>query len=123
MPAFAFANSGLHLAGITAAIAWHPVTLGIVAGLFLGKQFGVFAAAWTLIRLGVARLPEGVSWMQFYGVCVCAGIGFTMSLFIGTLAFTDAELEEEVRLGVLVASEMSAALGYVVLRLASRIRD
>ncbi len=123
MPVFAFANSGLHLAGITPAIAWHPVTLGIVAGLFIGKQIGVFAAAWTLIRLGVARLPEGASWTQLYGVCVCAGIGFTMSLFIGTLAFADEALDEEVRLGVLVASLMSAALGYVVLRLASRTRD
>jgi len=120
MPVFAFANSGLHLAGVTSAMLFDPVTVGIVAGLFLGKQFGVFGAAWTLIRLGFARLPEGASWAQLYGVSVCAGIGFTMSLFIGTLAFTGAGLEAEVRLGVLVASVMSAALGYMVLRLASR---
>jgi NhaA family Na+:H+ antiporter len=123
MPAFAFANSGLQLAGITSAMIFHPVTLGIVAGLFFGKQIGVFAAAWTLIRLGVARLPEGASWPQLYGVCVCAGIGFTMSLFIGTLAFADAVLESEVRLGVLVASLLSALLGYAVLRLGSAPHD
>jgi Na+:H+ antiporter, NhaA family len=120
MPVFAFANSGLHLAGVTSAMLFDPVTVGIVAGLFLGKQFGVFGAAWTLIRLGFARLPEGASWVQLYGVSACAGIGFTMSLFIGTLAFTDSDLDAEVRLGVLIASVMSAALGYTLLRLASR---
>jgi len=120
MPVFAFANSGLSLSGITSAMAIHPVTLGIVAGLFIGKQLGVFAAAWAMIRLGYARLPTGASWTQLYGVSVCAGIGFTMSLFIGTLAFTgtNAGLDDLVRLGVLAASVLSAAVGYAVLRLA-----
>jgi len=116
MPVFAFANSGLDLAGITSAVIVHPVTLGIVAGLFFGKQFGVFAAAWALVRLGWASLPDGASWAQLYGVSACAGIGFTMSLFIGTLAFSGAGLEPMVRLGVLVASLLSAAVGYAVLR-------
>ncbi len=116
MPVFAFANSGLDLGGITAGMIVHPVTLGIVAGLFVGKQIGVFAATWALIRLGWARLPDGASWTQLYGVSACAGIGFTMSLFIGTLAFPGAGLEPVVRLGVLVASLLSAAVGYMVLR-------
>lgn len=122
MPVFAFANSGLTLSGITPAMATHPVTLGIVAGLFVGKQLGVFAAAWALIRLGYARLPAGATWGQLYGVSICAGIGFTMSLFIGTLAFTgtNADLDDLVRLGVLTASVLSAVVGYTVLRLASR---
>jgi Na+:H+ antiporter, NhaA family len=122
MPVFAFANAGLDLAGITSDVITHPVTLGIVAGLFFGKQFGVFAAAWAMIRVGLARLPEGTNWLQLYGVSACAGIGFTMSLFIGTLAFARPELEAEVRLGVLVASILSAALGYALLRFASRSR-
>ncbi len=122
LPVFAFANSGLVLTGITPAMATHPVTLGIVAGLFVGKQLGVFAAAWVLIRLGYARLPSGATWGQLYGVSICAGIGFTMSLFIDTLAFSsNADLDARVRLGVLVASALSAAVGYVVLRLTSRV--
>jgi NhaA family Na+:H+ antiporter len=120
MPVFAFANSGLVLAGITPAMAFHPVTLGIVAGLFFGKQFGVFAASWALIRLGFARLPDGASWLQLYGVSACAGIGFTMSLFIGSLAFNGAGLEPMVRLGVLVASVLSAVLGYAICSVAAR---
>ena len=119
LPVFAFANSGLDLAGITPGMATHPVTLGIVAGLFFGKQFGVFAASWALIRLGLARLPEGASWGQLYGVSACAGIGFTMSLFIGTLAFDDPALQPMVRLGVLVASLLSAALGYFLCSVAA----
>ena len=119
LPAFAFANSGLNLSGITAGMMLDPVTLGIVAGLFLGKQLGIFAAAAALIRLGWARLPDGASWGQLYAVGACGGIGFTMSLFIGTLAFpTDAQAVL-VRLGVLVGSLLSAALGYALLRLRS----
>jgi NhaA family Na+:H+ antiporter len=120
MPVFAFANSGLALAGITPEMATNPVTLGIVAGLFFGKQFGVFGASWALIRLGLARLPDGANWGQLYGVSACAGIGFTMSLFIGTLAFADPALQPTVRLGVLVASLLSATLGYVLCSAAAR---
>ena len=116
LPAFAFANSGLSLSGITASMVRDPVTLGIVAGLFLGKQLGIFAGAAALIRLGWAHLPDGASWGQLYAVGACGGIGFTMSLFIGTLAFpTDAQAAL-VRLGVLVGSLLSAALGYALLR-------
>jgi len=122
MPVFAFANSGVNLAGITTDTAFNPVTLGIVCGLFLGKQLGIFAAAGGLIVLGYARLPGGANWGQLYGVSICGGIGFTMSLFIGALAFEDNGLEPlvPVRLGVLAASVMSAVVGCLVLRFASR---
>jgi NhaA family Na+:H+ antiporter len=92
-----------------------PVTLGIVAGLFLGKQLGIFAGAASLILLGIARLPPGASWRQLYAVGVCGGIGFTMSLFIGTLAFQDGHHHPLVQLGVLAGSLLSAALGYALL--------
>jgi NhaA family Na+:H+ antiporter len=115
LPVFAFANSGLALGGITAAMVLDPVTLGIVAGLFLGKQLGIFAGAASLIALGIARLPAGASWRQLYGVGVCGGIGFTMSLFIGTLAFEGNHHQPLVRLGVLAGSLLSAALGYALL--------
>jgi Na+:H+ antiporter, NhaA family len=117
LPAFAFTNFGLSLSGITPAMALDPITLGTVAGLFLGKQLGIFAAAGGLIRLGYARLPEGARWGQLYGVGVCGGIGFTMSLFIGTLAFPTDDQLPLVRLGVIVGSLLSAVLGYGLLRL------
>jgi NhaA family Na+:H+ antiporter len=116
LPAFAFANSGLALSGIGAAAVFDPITLGIVAGLFLGKQFGIFAAAGALVRMGYAHLPAGASWGQLYGVGVCGGIGFTMSLFIGSLAFHSESQVALVRLGVVVASLLSAVLGYLLLR-------
>jgi NhaA family Na+:H+ antiporter len=115
LPLFAFANSGLSLGDVTAAMVVDPVTLGIVAGLFLGKQLGVFAGAASLIALGVARLPAGAGWRQLYGVGVCGGIGFTMSLFIGTLAFESDQHLPLVRLGVLAGSLLSAAFGYALL--------
>jgi Na+:H+ antiporter, NhaA family len=116
MPVFAFANSGVYLGGITLAALLNPVTLGIVAGLFIGKQLGIFGAAWLLIRTGYARLPDGASWTKLYAIAVCGGIGFTMSLFIGTLAFAEPRFEAMVRLGVLIASCLSGVVGYVVLR-------
>ena len=116
LPAFAFANSGLSLGGISLAMLGDPVTLGIVAGLFLGKQLGIFAGAALLIRLGAARLPAGATWMRLYGVGACGGIGFTMSLFIGMLAFEDDAHAPLVRLGVLAGSILSAALGWAILR-------
>jgi NhaA family Na+:H+ antiporter len=116
LPAFAFANAGLHLANLTTAMLFNPVTIGVEAGLFFGKQVGIFAGAALLIGLGLARLPQGASWRQLYGVSACGGIGFTMSLFIGTLAFPDDQHEQLLRLGVIVGSLLSAALGYGLLR-------
>jgi NhaA family Na+:H+ antiporter len=118
MPVFAFANAGLSLAGLSLSSLLQPVSLGIVAGLFLGKQLGILLGAGLLIVLGIAAMPTGASWRRLHGVAVLGGIGFTMSLFIGTLAFDDAALEAQVRLGVLMGSLLSAVVGYLVLRLA-----
>ncbi len=117
MPVFAFANAGLPLAGLSLASLLAPLPLGIVAGLFLGKQIGIVLGAGLLVLLGVASLPAGSSWRGVYGVAILGGIGFTMSLFIGTLAFPgDAVREAQVRLGVLAGSLLSAVVGYIVLR-------
>jgi NhaA family Na+:H+ antiporter len=118
MPLFAFANAGVSFAGLAPADLAEGVTLGIALGLFFGKQLGAFGFAWAAIRLGIARLPEGVGWVELYGVCVLAGIGFTMSLFIGTLAWDTAEYAAQVRLGVLGGSLASGICGCLLLRLA-----
>ncbi len=120
MPVFAFANAGVALGGMTLADLRAPVPLGIALGLFLGKQLGVFGFAWVAARTGLCRLPEGVSWAQIYGAALLAGIGFTMSLFIGTLAFADPSHAAGVRLGVLSGSILSAVVGYTVLRMATQ---
>lgn len=119
MPVFAFANAGVSLSGLSFADLLAPIPLGIALGLFLGKQLGVFGFAWLAARAGICRLPEGTSWFQIYGIALLAGIGFTMSLFIGTLAFADPEHAAAVRLGVLSGSTLSALAGYVILRMAS----
>ncbi len=120
LPVFAFANAGVPLAGVTLETLLHPVTLGIAAGLFIGKQAGVFLITWLLCALQVTRLPDGVTWGQIYGVAVLCGVGFTMSLFIGTLAFDNVGISfsPNDRLGVLVGSVASALWGYFVLRMA-----
>jgi len=118
LPLFAFANAGLSLKGINLASILTPVTLGVVAGLFVGKQLGVFGGAWLATRLGLAERPAGMSWSALYGVALLAGIGFTMSLFIGSLAFEHDGREHlaDVRLGILVGSIVSAFAGYAVLK-------
>ena len=120
LPAFAFANAGVSLSGLSLGSLAAPVTLGIILGLFVGKQIGVFGAAWLAIKLGLARRPEGVSWGVLYGVAVLCGIGFTMSLFIGGLAFDGPEAARAVRVGVLAASLLAAVFGIAVLRWATR---
>lgn len=119
MPLFAFANAGLNLSGLELSALLAPVPLGIALGLFVGKQIGVMGFALLAVRLGLARLPTGASWRQFYGVSILTGIGFTMSLFIGLLAFQDPELIRETRLGVLSGSLIAAVFGYVCLRIVS----
>ncbi len=119
LPLFAFANAGVPLAGLTLGALLEPVTLGIILGLFVGKQVGVLATTWAAVRLGLAKLPEGSSWIQIYGVAVLTGIGFTMSLFIGELAFPAGDQSAAVRVGVLSGSLLSAFVGYVVLLLAA----
>jgi NhaA family Na+:H+ antiporter len=115
LPLFAFANSGLDLGAVSATMVRDPIVIGIVAGLFLGKQLGIFAGAASLIAVGAAKLPAGATWRQLYGVAVCGGIGFTMSLFIGTLAFENGGKLALVQLGVLAGSLLSASLGYALL--------
>jgi NhaA family Na+:H+ antiporter len=122
LPLFAFANAGVSLAGVNLGSLLAPVPLGIAAGLFAGKQLGVFGAAWLSIRLGVARLPAGTTWTQLYATSILCGIGFTMSLFIGTLAFEHAgqEYASQVRLGIIVGSLVSAVVGYLMLKITLR---
>lgn len=116
MPVFAFANAGVALHSLSFGDLFSGIPLGIAAGLFLGKQLGIMGFVWAAVRLGLARLPDGVTWPQIYGVSVLAGIGFTMSLFIGTLAFSNPEHAAAVRIGVLAGSTASALLGYFILR-------
>ena len=122
MPAFAFANAGVSLAGLSWETIAAPVTLGVALGLFIGKQVGVMAAVMLARVSGIARLPEGAGWAATYGVAILTGIGFTMSLFIGSLAFPGAEHIVEMRLGVIGGSILSALAGLVVLALATRRR-
>ncbi len=120
LPVFAFANSGVSLQGIGLEQMLHPVPLGIAAGLFLGKQAGVFLFCWLSIRLGIARMPDGANWASLYGVSVLCGVGFTMSLFVASLAFessgTDMHTVFDERLGIIAGSLASGVLGYLVLR-------
>jgi NhaA family Na+:H+ antiporter len=116
-PLFGFANAGVSLAGVGLAALGGGVSLGIAAGLFLGKQLGAFGAALLAVRLGLARWPEGASWLGLYGTCALAGIGFTMSLFIGTLAWESADYAAPLRLGVLAGSLASGLYGYLILKI------
>jgi len=120
MPAFAFANAGVSLAGLTWQAAAAPVTLGVALGLFIGKQVGVMAAIALARVSGLARLPEGTGWGATYGIAVLTGIGFTMSLFIGGLAFPGTDHIVEMRLGVIGGSILSATWGLLVLIVATR---
>ena len=119
VPIFGFANAGVSFTGMSVSALLDPVLYGVALGLFVGKQLGVFAFAWAAIRLGVAELPARASWTQFYGVALICGIGFTMSLFIGMLAFpTSRELQDTVKIGVLVGSLASALIGAALLQAA-----
>lgn len=120
VPVFGFANAGVSFSGFSPRGLVEPVTLGVAAGLFLGKQIGVFAAAWLAIRTGLARLPVAASWSQLYGVSLLCGVGFTMSLFIGLLAFEDPAFQDEVKIGVLAGSLASALAGATLLSVAKR---
>jgi NhaA family Na+:H+ antiporter len=116
VPLFGFANAGVSLAGITPRAALDPLPLGIALGLFLGKQIGVFGACWALIKLGFADLPANATWRQLHGVSILCGVGFTMSLFIGMLAFDAPHLQDEAKIGVLLGSLTSALVGWWILR-------
>ncbi len=116
LPMFAFANAGISFEGISLASFLEPVTLGISLGLIVGKQLGVFLPLWLCIKSGIAPMPKNTSWVQLYAVSMLCGIGFTMSLFIGGLAFELSDFKAPVRLGVLAGSIVSAVLGYALLR-------
>ncbi len=124
LPLFAFVNTGIDFASVTLKDFTDSVTIGIVLGLFAGKQLGIFLFSWIAIRLGLGRLPEGVDWKQLYGVAILGGVGFTMSLFIGSLAFECSgdqcvNVVDE-RMGILVGSFLSGVAGYLYLRLAMK---
>ncbi|MGE0421066.1 MAG: Na+/H+ antiporter NhaA [Reyranellaceae bacterium] len=118
MPLFALANAGLPLADLSLSALLEPVPLGIALGLFVGKQIGVFLPAAAFILLRLAPMPPGGTWLKLYGVSICAGIGFTMSLFIGSLAWEDPAYAAPLRLGVIVGSLVSAIVAFIVIRLA-----
>ena len=120
VPIFGFANAGVSLAGMTPSAVLDPVPLGVAAGLFLGKQIGVFGSAWVAIRLRLADLPAHATWLQLYGVSALCGIGFTMSLFIGLLAFGDPHLQDATKMGVLAGSLLSAIAGWLIIRFGSK---
>ncbi|WP_375203615.1 Na+/H+ antiporter NhaA [Hyphococcus sp.] len=111
LPLFAFANAGLSLANFTTSALFSPITLGVALGLFIGKPLGVLAASFAAVRLGWAKLPDGADWLHMAGLAAFTGIGFTMSLFVGGLAFSDADALNNVRLGVLVGSLASGLAG------------
>jgi NhaA family Na+:H+ antiporter len=120
VPLFGFANAGVALAGVGLKELLSPLPIGVAMGLFIGKQLGIFGSIRLAVACGIAQRPAGASWTQTYGVAMICGIGFTMSLFIGGLAFADPLLGDEMKIGVLGGSLLSAVCGYAVLRFAGR---
>jgi NhaA family Na+:H+ antiporter len=120
VPLFGFANAGVSLRGLGWQSLFAPLPLGIATALFIGKQLGIFGSVRVAVALGIAKRPRGTSWPQIYGVSLLCGIGFTMSLFIGGLAFDDPALADAVKIGVLGGSVLSAVVGYLVFLMASR---
>jgi NhaA family Na+:H+ antiporter len=118
LPVFAFANAGISFKGVGVEQIMHGVPLGIAAGLFIGKQIGIFGLCWLAIKLKLSELPKGMSWASLYGTAALCGIGFTMSLFVGSLAFeeTGVNLLFDERLGIIIGSLLSGIVGYLVLR-------
>lgn len=122
LPLFAFANAGVGLTNASVDELVTPISIGIIGGLFIGKQFGIFLACYVAIKLKLCQLPKDATWTQLYGVCLLCGVGFTMSLFIGSLAFEEQGLayQTQVKVGVLVGSLVSAVAGAYLLRKSSQ---
>lgn len=120
LPVFAFANAGVSFSGVTLSSLIDPIPIGIAAGLIFGKQIGIFGFSYIGNKLGVAKMPEGADWLSIYGVSALCGIGFTMSLFISSLAYENEGTEyiEESRIGILLGSIIAAAIGYFILSIA-----
>ncbi len=122
LPLFAFVNAGIDLGGVSIDNLLHPVPMGIAAGLFVGKQVGIFLFCLIAIKLGLARLPDGANWGGLYGVSILCGVGFTMSLFVGSLAFENTVIDPgmvfDERLGIILGSLLSGIMGYIVLHFA-----
>jgi NhaA family Na+:H+ antiporter len=116
MPLFALANAGVPLEGDLPRLFLEPITLGVIAGLLIGKPLGITLASWIAVRTGLAALPSGVTWMRLHGAAWLGGIGFTMSLFVAGLAFTDEAMLTMSKLGILAASLCAAIVGSVLLR-------
>ncbi len=119
LPLFAFANAGVSFEGMNLSVLLEPVPLGIMLGLLIGKQIGVFGFIWLAVKLGLATLDEKTTWGTLYGVSLLCGIGFTMSFFIGGLAFADPEYMSQIRISVLIGSLLSGVLGYFILLMAT----
>jgi NhaA family Na+:H+ antiporter len=125
LPLFAFAKAGVSFAGLSPELVAAPLVLGVALGLFVGKQVGVFGATWLASKLKIGRKPAGATWLEVYGVSVLCGVGFTISLFIGVLAFPgagDSPEQIQIKLGVIGGSILSAAAGWIALGLATRRR-
>jgi NhaA family Na+:H+ antiporter len=116
LPLFAFANSGISLKGAGFAELFHSVPLGIAAGLFIGKQMGVMIMCWLIFKLGISTMPRGMNYKQIYGAALLCGVGFTMSLFIGGLAFAGETALFDERLGIIMGSIVSGIAGYLMLK-------
>ncbi len=123
LPVFAFASAGLYFGGVTAQTFTHTLTLGIIFGLFWGKQIGIFFTTWALIKMKIASFPKAVTMLDLYGVAVVAGIGFTMALFVGKLALPGEASQQEIRLGVICGSVISALWGAVVFHYGRRWKN
>ena len=122
LPVFAFASAGLYLGHVTAETFTHTLTLGIIFGLFLGKQIGIYTTTWLLIKAKIAKFPDTVSKLDLYGVASVAGIGFTMALFVGKLSLPD-DMQSEIRLGILCGSGLSALWGALVFQIQHHFRE
>ena len=125
LPVFAFANAGINLTGMNFSDLLSPVPMGIALGLLVGKQLGIFTIVWIAVKTGLAKLPDGVRWIHIYGLSLLCGIGFTMSLFISSLAFEHLgdEYAMNERLGIITGSVLSAVLGYLVLRFFAKPKE
>ena len=124
MPLFAFANAGVSLDGLTFSSLLLPVPLGILLGLFIGKQVGVMIFSYISIKFKIAQMPNNTTWFSLYGVSILTGIGFTMSLFVGNLAFAEnTQYMDGVKIGVLTGSLLSTVFGYLILLLTSKKKN